>query len=51
MLCLFQFHKGTIKTAAAGAAAGSGKLFQFHKGTIKTAIGIPIVEKFNISIP
>ena len=33
---LFQFHKGTIRTADAIAGAGSLIGFQFHKGTIRT---------------
>ena len=35
---IFQFHKGTIRTASAGGS-GSGTLpFQFHKGTIRTRV-------------
>ena len=33
---LFQFHKGTIKTAALLYSGKGANLFQFHKGTIKT---------------
>ena len=33
---LFQFHKGTIKTALPPWCGRGGWLFQFHKGTIKT---------------
>ena len=35
---LFQFHKGTIKTAHLTTPLSSNKVFQFHKGTIKTMI-------------
>ena len=34
---LFQFHKGTIKTHAAGIIFYRALGFQFHKGTIKTS--------------
>ena len=33
---LFQFHKGTIRTAGQNYASGGGRSFQFHKGTIRT---------------
>ena len=33
---MFQFHKGTIKTADLAKRVNEMKLFQFHKGTIKT---------------
>ena len=33
---LFQFHKGTIKTAAGHSNQLPFNAFQFHKGTIKT---------------
>ena len=33
---LFQFHKGTIRTAFSLKAQGAQQLFQFHKGTIRT---------------
>ena len=36
MLCIFQFHKGTIRTFSTFFAAGFLSLFQFHKGTIRT---------------
>ena len=33
---IFQFHKGTIKTASAVDESRKNTRFQFHKGTIKT---------------
>ena len=33
---IFQFHKGTIKTAANVNGVAAPSAFQFHKGTIKT---------------
>ena len=33
---VFQFHKGTIRTADASCFNLDDKLFQFHKGTIRT---------------
>ena len=34
--CIFQFHKGTIKTHDMMNENNKTKKFQFHKGTIKT---------------
>ena len=34
--CLFQFHKGTIKTTREDLNPNLDIRFQFHKGTIKT---------------
>ena len=36
-VCLFQFHKGTIKTRIFNPIVSIVYEFQFHKGTIKTA--------------
>ena len=47
---LFQFHKGTIKTANKEAAAKIIK-FQFHKGTIKTHTSCTPAKAEEISIP
>ena len=33
---LFQFHKGTIRTADTDVADAGEFAFQFHKGTIRT---------------
>ena len=33
---LFQFHKGTIRTALARLVTQKKQEFQFHKGTIRT---------------
>ena len=48
---LFQFHKGTIKTASDFSIKSQLASFQFHKGTIKTLIYTTTREKFAISIP
>ena len=48
--CLFQFHKGSIKTCER-LHGGEGDEFQFHKGSIKTSglkCGVgSIVTSFN----
>ena len=33
---VFQFHKGTIRTAGTGDVTIKAPTFQFHKGTIRT---------------
>ena len=48
--CLFQFHKGTIRTHHA-VQAEYGSIFQFHKGTIRTTIVSLKGNGKNISIP
>ena len=35
---IFQFHKGTIRTAGLYAVQSAVPTFQFHKGTIRTHI-------------
>ena len=50
-VCLFQFHKGTIKTYIFLLKLGEFNIFQFHKGTIKTYF-MSLSDEFTaISIP
>ena len=39
LLSIFQFHKGTIRTASTVSLALRKCKFQFHKGTIRTQKG------------
>ena len=48
---VFQFHKGTIKPAAALGSVGGAIQFQFHKGTIKPHERNTIFTRVIISIP
>ena len=48
---LFQFHKGTIKTAELKTSYDRFNGFQFHKGTIKTRFLPVCVSNLLISIP
>ena len=49
---LFQFHKGTIRTASQRLFKVFKGLFQFHKGTIRTYIFVSVYPlESKISIP
>ena len=43
-VCLFQFHKGTIKALPSSKPKYGNASFQFHKGTIK-AYKLLIIQK------
>ena len=44
LLCIFQFHKGTIKTEGPSSECHRRSSFQFHKGTIKTLLQARAVD-------
>ena len=48
---LFQFHKGTIRTAIATKKRSASHSFQFHKGTIRTYLRFFQKGFSEISIP
>ena len=48
---IFQFHKGTIRTAEPSTTALTVASFQFHKGTIRTSPCKITARRALISIP